>query len=82
METLSGEPAKGLLREIILSRPVCSDESLENHLEEYENNIRERNAKAKGDLEAAQNRILYLRKKEKDSATREIKGLGREHNGK
>ena len=74
MDRLNGEPAKGLLREIILSRPICSVDVLEHVLQEYEKKINERklrassgNARAKGDLEAAQNRILYLRKQEKES---------------
>jgi DnaB-helicase binding domain of primase len=74
MEKLNGEPAKGLLREIILSRPICSVDLLEHVLQEYEKKINERklrvssgDARAKGDLEAAQNRILYLRKQEKES---------------
>jgi hypothetical protein len=74
MDRLNGEPAKGLLREIILSRPICSVDVLEHVLQEYEKKINERklrassgNARAKGNLEAAQNKILYLRKQEKES---------------
>jgi len=74
MDRLNGEPAKGLLREIMLSRPICSSDVLEHVLQEYEKKINERKlrassgkARTKGDLEAAQNRILYLRKQEKES---------------
>jgi len=74
MDRLNGEPAKGLLREIMLSRPICSSDVLEHVLQEYEKKINERKLRAssgkgrtKGDLEAAQNRILYLRKQEKES---------------
>jgi len=88
MEKLSGEPAKELLREIILSRPICSADTLENAVKEYENNARERklsasfkDAMAKGDLEA-QNKILYMRRQHNDSAIKEISGFGREHDGK
>jgi DNA primase len=88
MEKLSGEPAKEILREIILSHPICSADTLESTVKEYENDVRERklsasfkDAKAKGDLEA-QNRILYMKKQHNDEAIKEISGLGREHDGK
>jgi DNA primase len=88
LEKLSGEAAKGLFREVMVSTPIFSAEMVEKVLCDFEEKVEKleitsthQQARAKGDF-VSLNRILDLKKKRETQESKEVKGLGREHNGK
>jgi DNA primase len=69
LDRLSGEPAKGLFREVMLAPSIFSDDMVEKVLSDFEDKVqrlklsaKNQAARAKGDFESL-NRVLQLKKR-------------------
>ncbi len=88
LEKIAGEDARGLFREVLVSAPIFAGEMVERVLSDFEEKVEKltiatihQRAKARGDF-ASLNKILNMKKKRETLGSKEIKGLGRGHDGK
>jgi DNA primase len=88
LDRLAGEPAKGLLREVMLAPPIFSDDLVDKALSDFEDKVEtlklaasHQEARAKGDFESL-NKVLQVKKKREALESKQTNGFRRKHNGK